>query len=98
MPGRPPACRRRAPPLPRAPRLPPRSPPRPPPDRAPAAPGGRTDPLGRPSPTAEDDFKLPGSSGVKKSLKILRELRRRAGDPQRPAEERNYLERLLERF
>ncbi|KMO39999.1 hypothetical protein VQ02_09170 [Methylobacterium variabile] len=60
------------------------------------------DPLGRPTrsrdfsdgrvrvPTAEE-------SGVERARRILEELRRKLGDPSRPAEELDYFERLLRR-
>ncbi|MFH6782502.1 MULTISPECIES: TIGR02302 family protein [Methylobacterium] len=61
-----------------------------------------SDPLGRPTrsrdfsdgrvrvPTAEE-------SGVERARRILEELRRKLGDPSRPAEELDYFERLLRR-
>ncbi|MBB3808381.1 TIGR02302 family protein [Pseudochelatococcus contaminans] len=59
------------------------------------------DPLGRtPGRSLSDgDTQVPGSdeSSIVRARRILEELRRRLGDPTRPGEERDYLERLLRR-
>ncbi|MCR9254495.1 MAG: TIGR02302 family protein [Alphaproteobacteria bacterium] len=41
---------------------------------------------------------IPGEAAVKRAREILRELRERSADPTRTYQERDYLERLLERF
>lgn len=41
---------------------------------------------------------VPEEGEIHRAHEILEELRRRAAEPQRPAEERDYLRRLLERF
>jgi len=60
------------------------------------------DPLGRPlrSHDASDDLtvKVPGEIDVQRVRRILEELRRRLGDPQRPQIELDYLERLLKDY
>ena len=63
--------------------------------------GGR-DPLGRP--LHDKDFGL-GENGrevgpglAARAQQVLEELRRRLGDPNRPQEEQDYLERLLKRY
>src|ERR1700682_6067582 len=62
----------------------------------------RTDPLGRPVRSREygDDFtvKVPGEIDVQRARRVLEELRRRLGDPNRPQLELDYLERLLKDF
>jgi uncharacterized protein (TIGR02302 family) len=64
--------------------------------------GNQTDPLGRPLHGREfgDDFtvKIPGEIDVQRARRILEELRRRLGDPQRPQIELDYLERLLKDY
>jgi uncharacterized protein (TIGR02302 family) len=64
--------------------------------------GRDRDPLGRRmdgmGPLNNDDVKVPTKGERKRVREILRELRRRAADPNRPKEEREYLRRLLERF
>lgn len=62
------------------------------------------DPFGR-NTTAEgyegrDDTQVPGAgqSAVERARRVLEELQRRAGNRERPAQERDYLERLLRRF
>lgn len=64
-------------------------------------PDGR-DPLGRPTGNrrwSDGNTHVPGAdeSAVVRARRILEELRRRLGDPTRPGEERDYLERLLRR-
>ena len=46
-----------------------------------------------------DRVKVPGAdeSATQRARRILEELRKRLGDPQRPTEELDYLERLLRR-
>lgn len=63
---------------------------------------GREDPLGRPQRQrdwADGRVKVPGAdeSATQRARRILEELRRRLGDPSRPMEELDYLERLLRR-
>jgi len=64
--------------------------------------GNNTDPLGRPLHGHEfgDDLtvKIPGEIDVQRARRILEELRRRLGDPQRPQVELDYLERLLKDY
>jgi uncharacterized protein (TIGR02302 family) len=63
-----------------------------------------TDPLGRPSghdrgvnnPAA--GFDPVGVPAAERARRVLEELRRRLGEPARPREERDYLERLLRRY
>lgn len=64
-------------------------------------PGNRLDPLGRDPGGREGrinngDTALPDARGQANALRD--EIRRRSGDQERPAPERNYLRRLLERF
>ncbi|MEM7545429.1 MAG: TIGR02302 family protein [Pseudomonadota bacterium] len=68
-------------------------------------PGGdseREDPLGRPSatdgPLSGDSVKVPGAALGKRARDLQDEIRRRSGERTRPAEELDYLERLLDRF
>ena len=62
----------------------------------------RTDPLDRPTATSKDRDRggtLSGGAGAaQRAQRVLEELRRRVGDPLRPLEELEYLERLLRRF
>lgn len=61
--------------------------------------GGRLDPLGRPTGEARGDgVEVPEESDAGRTREVIRELRRRLGEPGRSEEERDYLERLLERF
>jgi uncharacterized protein (TIGR02302 family) len=64
--------------------------------------GNSSDPLGRPLHGREfgDDMtvKIPGEIDVQRARRILEELRRRLGDPQRPQVELDYLERLLKDY
>ncbi|RDJ21668.1 TIGR02302 family protein [Bosea caraganae] len=62
----------------------------------------REDPLGRPQRQrdfADGRVRVPGAdeSATQRARRILEELRRRLGDPSRPMEELDYLERLLRR-
>jgi hypothetical protein len=59
------------------------------------------DPLGRAEGAngrTGGDTKLPGASALERARKILEELRRRAAEPGRPKEERDYIDRLLRMF
>jgi len=64
--------------------------------------GPDADPLGRPlrSHSSSDDssVRVPGEIDVQRARRILDELRRRLGDPQRPQIELDYLERLLKDY
>ena len=60
---------------------------------------GRTDPLGRAvGQSAGEGVEVPGESDAGRTRAVIDELRRRLGEPGREEEEKNYLERLLERF
>ena len=61
--------------------------------------GDRVDPFGRPMGGTSDsrDVNIPDEAERQRAKDILEELRRRYGDPA-DEEERNYLERLLDRF
>ncbi len=69
--------------------------------RRPGRASGR-DPLGRTSPTSGPDFgdsvSVPTEREMQRAREILEELRRRAGQRDRPEIELDYLERLLRRF
>jgi hypothetical protein len=60
------------------------------------------DPLGRPLANGgnydESDVKIPDASGLQRARQILDELRRRAGERERPEIERDYIDRLLKQF
>ena len=60
------------------------------------------DPFGRMTPGQggidRGDVQIPEQSEMQKSREILDELRRRAGERARPTEERDYIDRLLQRF
>ena len=60
------------------------------------------DPLGRPMPNvgnfSGEDVGIPDEMEMQRAREILRELRRRAGEMDRPRLERDYLDRLLRRF
>lgn len=62
----------------------------------------REDPLGRPSasdgPLNGDSVNVPDANLGKRARELQQEIRRRAGERERPVEERDYLERLLDRF
>jgi uncharacterized protein (TIGR02302 family) len=64
--------------------------------------GSQSDPLGRPLHGRDfgDDLtvKIPGEIDVQRARRVLEELRRRLGDPQRPQIELDYLERLLKDY
>lgn len=73
-----------------------------PPGRPSAQQRDNNDPLGRPQRQrdwADGRVRVPGAdeSATQRARRILEELRRRLGDPLRPAEELDYLERLLRR-
>jgi uncharacterized protein (TIGR02302 family) len=61
----------------------------------------RTDPFGRPlrtqGPDTGDSVKVPEEFDAERARELLRELRRRLSQPDRPRPEREYLERLLGR-
>lgn len=60
------------------------------------------DPLGRPVTNGgafdQGDVKIPDNNTMQKAREILDELRRRAGERDRPQIERDYIDRLLQRF
>ncbi len=64
--------------------------------------GNQEDPLGRPRGQRGQDFgdrvKIPDERTLESAREIVRELRRRSGELQRPVDELDYLKRLLERF
>ncbi len=63
--------------------------------------GGERDPLGRLTGGAGDsgsETRVPTQSDPVRAREIFDEIRRRAQDPNRPAAEREYLRRLLDRF
>lgn len=67
----------------------------------PGAPGG--DPFGRQEPNGRRGFalgtvKIPEEAETLRVQELLRELRRRAGDPDRSGDELRYIERLLRQF
>lgn len=62
---------------------------------------GQRDPLGRRAGGQGDDSdgnKIPGEAEKRRAQEIQDEIRRRAGEATRPAEERDYLKRLLQPF
>lgn len=63
---------------------------------------GNTDPLGRPQRTTGPDLgttvKVPDEIDIQRAREILEAIRKRLGEPDRPVVERDYLERLLDRF
>ncbi|MCR9273023.1 MULTISPECIES: DUF4175 domain-containing protein [Mameliella] len=65
-------------------------------------PGEQRDPLGRNTGNTgrvgTDEGLLQGQDVYRRAEELLGELRRRSGELDRPEEERNYLDRLLERF
>ena len=64
-------------------------------------PGQNTDPLGRPLDGMGSDpgkQKIPDENVVQRARQVLKELQDRASDLTRPAQERDYLDRLLRRF
>jgi hypothetical protein len=60
------------------------------------------DPFGRPMPNATGvdtgDVAIPDEGQMERTREIYDELRRRAADPDRPALERDYIDRLMRRF
>jgi uncharacterized protein (TIGR02302 family) len=61
--------------------------------------GGREDPLGRSNAQlGNSGVKIPGATDLARAREILQELRRRAGQMNRPQQERDYLDRLLKAF
>jgi hypothetical protein len=63
---------------------------------------GNSDPLGRQSHDRRDNSRAQydplGTPAAQRAQQVLEELRRRLGDPARPREELDYLERLLKRY
>ena len=63
---------------------------------------GNSDPLGRQSHDRRDNSRAQydplGTPAAQRAQRVLEELRRRLGDPARPREELDYLERLLKRY
>ncbi len=63
---------------------------------------GERDPLGRPLTNGgaydQDDVKIPDNNTMQRARDILDELRRRAGERDRPQLELDYIDRLLQRF
>ena len=63
---------------------------------------GERDPLGRPLTNGgaydQDDVKIPDNNTMQRARDILEELRRRAGERDRPQLELDYIDRLLQRF
>jgi len=63
------------------------------------APGGDLDPLGRPLPGPQGNSQgrvhIPAEMELRKAREVLDELRRRAGEADRPAPEKAYIERLI---
>lgn len=64
--------------------------------------GSGRDPLGRPlqgrGEGEDHTVKIPEQAATQKAREVLDELRRRAGQAERPAVERDYLQRLLKQF
>jgi hypothetical protein len=64
--------------------------------------GADRDPLGRPLPNSgafdQGDVKIPDNNTMQRVRDILDELRRRAGERDRPPLELDYIDRLLQRF
>jgi uncharacterized protein (TIGR02302 family) len=58
---------------------------------------GRRDPLGRPV-GGDGTTIIPDVNTLERAWRILQELRRRSGDPERPQIEQEYIDRLLRRF
>ncbi|NIY75627.1 DUF4175 domain-containing protein [Thalassospira sp. HF15] len=58
---------------------------------------GRRDPLGRPV-GGNGTTIIPDVNTLERAWRILQELRRRSGDPDRPEIEQDYIDRLLKRF
>ena len=64
--------------------------------RTPTRSGGRREASGRSRPSAR--FDPMGVPAAERARRVLEELRRRLGEPARPREEMDYLERLLRRY
>ena len=58
---------------------------------------GRRDPLGRPV-GGDGTTTIPNVDTLERAWRIMQELRRRSGDPDRPQIEQEYIDRLLKRF
>lgn len=60
------------------------------------------DPLGRPLPGTgpfnAENVEIPAEADLQRAREILDELRRRSGEQDRPKLERDYIDRLLDRF
>ena len=60
------------------------------------------DPLGRPQGSQgnirSDEHLLPGEEALRRAQELFDEIRRRSGERSRPADELDYLRRLLDRF
>jgi hypothetical protein len=61
------------------------------------------DPMGRPPQSTDGrdpgvGVKVPDQIDIQRAREILEELRKRLGEPTRPALELDYIERLLKRF
>jgi hypothetical protein len=65
-------------------------------------PNQNRDPFGRPMNNFggidTGEVEIPAQSDLQRAREILDELRRRKGQPDRPAIERDYIDRLLKRF
>ncbi|MBB4314893.1 TIGR02302 family protein [Roseospira marina] len=62
-------------------------------------PGPGRDPFNRPAGSGTDDsVDVPSEPDTRRAHEILRELRRRANEPDRPEPEKNYLDRLMTPF
>jgi uncharacterized protein (TIGR02302 family) len=63
---------------------------------------GQPDPFGRQTPggqgTSQGAVEIPGEADVERARRILDELRRRAGERNRPPVERDYIDRLLKPY
>lgn len=63
---------------------------------------GQQDPFGRRTDGArgftQGDVEIPTESDIQRARRILEELRRRAGERDRPPVERDYIDRLLKPF
>ncbi|UWQ27954.1 TIGR02302 family protein [Leisingera sp. M523] len=60
--------------------------------------GERLDPLGRGNGSVDDGGKVGEGNAYRRAWNLLEDIRRRAGERERSERERNYLQRLLDRF
>ncbi|AHC99863.1 TIGR02302 family protein [Leisingera methylohalidivorans] len=60
--------------------------------------GERLDPLGRSNGSVDDGGKVGEGNAYRRAWNLLEDIRRRAGERDRSERERNYLQRLLDRF